>query len=300
MTPHAVIEGMVRAVHDHGGHENLAKHIDLSVWPDALRALRSAVHFELGEARPTVEHEDFAFDMFERDLLRMPFPVTFWTGRASPNTAILVHQDDPERWRPTGDHAGGARGVGLLIIGQMLDRKGSGGREWYVPLVAGRMSYTPLGADGPVRFSWRSLTDGAKSRKTGEDWHSDQFISAVDKAWRLVCGATAMLMTPDVDQRIEPAPAKLNAARAKRGKPPIGERRIITIRPHAVDALSGDGARREFAERRGVRPHMRRGHFRTIHRGEDTQRIVPVAPCVVGVTDAARAQVRAKTYVMTP
>lgn len=296
MTPHAVIEGMVRAVKDHGGHEQLAQHVDLVVWPEALQALRQAVHFDLGEARPTAEHEEFAFDMFERSLLQMPFRVTFWTGRASPKTAILVHEDDPPLWRPTGSHGGGVRGLGLLIFGQMLDRKGSGAREWYVPLVAGRMSHTPLGADGPVRFSWRSLTTGAKSRTTGEDWDAERFAGAIDKAWRLVCGSTAMLMTPDVEQRIEAAPTKLNVARAKKGRPPIGERRTIIIKPYASEALTGKAARTAFDDRRGPRPHMRRGHFRTIRRGAPEQRVVPVAPCVVGVTDEARASLAPKKY----
>lgn len=298
MTPHAVIEGMVRAVDDHGSHEELAQHVDLAAWPDTLRALQRAVHFELGEARPTEPHEEFAFDLFERELFRMPFPVTFWTGKASPGTAFLVSEEDPQSWRPTGEHAGGSRGLGLLIVGQMLDRKGSGAREWYIPLVAGRMSYTPAGIDGPVRFAWRALTTGAKSRKTGEDWDNERFMGAVDKAWRLVCGATAMLMTPDVEQRIEAAPEKLNAARAKKGRPPIGERRLIFIKPYAKEALTGQVARTEFEGRKMVSPHMRRGHFRTIFRGSEQERIIPVAPCVVGVSDEARGIVSPKQYVV--
>lgn len=295
-TPHAVIEGMLRAVDDHGGHEQLAQHVDMRVWPDVLRALGRAVHFELGEARPTEAHEEFAFDLFERDMFKLPFPITFWTGQSSPNTAFLISEDDPVSWRPSGKDAGGERGVGLILIGQMLDRKGRDGRQWYVPLVSGRVSHTPLDADGPIRFSWRSLTDGAKSRKTGEDWTEDRFAAAVDKASRLIFGSTVMLMTPDVEQRVEPAPAKLNVHREKKGKPPIGERRVIIIKPYAREALSGTDAAKAFNDRRGPRPHMRRGHFRTLMRGSEAERVIPVAPCVVGVSDEARESIKPKQY----
>lgn len=298
MTPHAVLEGMARAVRDHGGIDALRDHVDVQVWPDVVKALSQAVHFELGEARPTEPHEEFAFELFERDMFRMPFPCTFWTGRASPNTAVLVSEADPETWRPVGEHAGGVRGLGLIIIGQMLDRKGSGRREWYVPLVSGRMSHTPLAHDGGVKFGWRGLTQTAASRKSGRPWDTEDFAAAIDKCWRLACGATAMLMTPDVDQRIEPAPVKLNKARSAKGKPLIGERRVVIIKPHAIGALSGAEARAAFEGRSAPRPHMRRGHFRTIHRGAENQRVVPVAPCVVGISDDAREAVRPKQYVI--
>lgn len=296
MTPHGVLESMLDAGPAHGGLDKITDQVDLRVWPDVMRALGAAVHFELGEARPTEEHEEFAFDLFERDLFRLPFPVTFWTGRASPSTAFLFHEEDPASWRPTGEHAGGARGIGLIIIGQMLDRANN--RAWTVPLVSGRISATPLGADGNVRFSWRGLTQDAMSRKTGEKWGEDKFAAAIDKASRLVFGSTAMLMTPDIDLRIASAPDKLNAQRERKGRPPVGERRTIIIRPHARDALSGLAAQLAFDGRKAIRPHMRRGHFRTIYRGTEVERVVPVAPCVVGVTADAREQVRPKDYVL--
>lgn len=56
MTPHSVVESMVDAVKDHGGHERLRENVDLAVWPDVLRALRTAVHFEFDSSTdpPTV------------------------------------------------------------------------------------------------------------------------------------------------------------------------------------------------------------------------------------------------------
>ena len=105
-----------------------------------------------------------------------------------------------------------------------------------------------------------------------------------------------MLMTRDVEQRIEAAPAKLNAARERKGKPPIGERRIIFIKAYAREALSGVAAAQAFEGRRGPRPHMRRGHFRTITRGAEKEHVIPVAPCVVGVSDAARDAIKPKQY----
>ena len=302
MTPHGIAEGMARVVADHRGLERLMESLDATVWPDAVRALARAVQFECGEARPTAEHEEFAFGLYVRDLFRMPFPVTLWTGRAfskAGTVGLLISEDDLESWRPSGEHAIGERGIGLLMMGRMLDANGTD-RGWWAPLVAGRMTRTPLALDGNIRFSWRSLTQGAKSVRTGEPWDEERYAGAMDKAWRFVVGMTAMLMTPDVEQRIEPAPEKLNKARAAKGRPTIGERRTIIIKPYAREALSGEAARIAFDGRKAPKPHMRRGHFRTLARGTEVERVVPVAPCVVGVTPDAREHVKPKQYVVTP
>lgn len=295
MTPHAIIESMTAAVKEPGGAERLRDMVDLSVWPDVLRALSRAVHFEMGEARPTEPHEEFAFDLFERDLFQPPFPVTFWTGQVSPNAGFLLSADDPVSWRPTGDHAGGERGLGIIVFGRAMRGTEQIG---FIPMVSGRVSHTPLGADGPIRFSWRSISQGARSYKTGVEYDEDRYAGVIDKASRFMFGSTAMLMTPDIEQKIETAPRKLNAAREKKGRPPITERRVITIKAYAREALSGTAAVEAFDGRRGPRPHMRRGHFRTLARGSETERVIPVAPCVVGVSDDVRATIRPKQYVV--
>ena len=327
-SPHDLLESMQQAAKDHGGKAGLGQQVDMSVWPSAVDALRKAVHFDVGSARPTEAHEDFAYELFEHAMFRMPFPVTLWTGYQKSddqrsNAAILVSEDDPEVWRATGEHAGGTRGIGMLLFGTMFDNKS--GRSWIIPLASGRVSYTSvLAADGPVRITWRALTRDAvrggarngSSEPGVAGWKEDNFAStidkalqltfasaiekltlasAIDKAMRLTLGTTVMLMTPDVEQRVVPAPGKLNVARGKRGKPPIGERRCIVVKPHAAAALSSEASRACFDGRKSPDPHLRRGHFRTLRRGSDGQMVIPIAPCVVGVSEDARS-IMAKRY----
>ena len=107
-----------------------------------------------------------------------------------------------------------------------------------------------------------------------------------------------MLMGKEVEQRIEPPPAKLNKIRERAGKPRINERRLILVRPHARHALLG----KEEGEDTGrtMAPHFRRGHFRRLAapRKADGVEVVPVAPTLVNA-DYSNMQAP-RDYVVKP
>jgi len=96
-------------------------------------------------------------------------------------------------------------------------------------------------------------------------------------AMRLVLSGTVALQSKDTaTERIE-APTRLNGRRAKRGKPPLFEHRIVRVAPDLSDVLVSGSPR----TRRSPRLHWRRGHVRTLHSGGK----VSVSPCLVGRGD---------------
>lgn len=296
MTPHSVIESMIAAEQETGGFDVLGTAIDLSVWPDALACLDRAVHFEMGDASPSREHTDFARELFQADMFRMPFPTTFWTSNLSRKVAVLVAEWDPASWRPD-THGDQEDGIGMLVLGTMKDRRARSDRSWIVPVISIRVSHSRQRPEEPANVSWRSLSRAMTRDKDGAHLTQADMEATADRVLRLVTGGVVMMMGPDVEQRIEPAPERLNRARAKRGRPAIGERRTIIVKPHAIAALTGREAAEGF-ERRAPHPHLRRGHMRVLHRGTDAQRIVPVVPCVVGISADARATLAPKQYVV--
>lgn len=86
----------------------------------------------------------------------------------------------------------------------------------------------------------------------------------------------------------------VNARRARDGKLPIYETKVLAIDPgwlkaHRQSSSSGDIE----VSRASPRQHLRRGHIRRIHQGTERQQQVWIPPTVVG--DAARGQIN-KTY----
>jgi hypothetical protein len=99
-------------------------------------------------------------------------------------------------------------------------------------------------------------------------------------------GLTATLMSKEVERRSEPASAKLNAARRKKGKLPLLDVEIIKLAE--VNGQEGGGYRLA-GQRRSPRMHWRRGHIRRLPSGD----CIPIAPTLVGVVKGEPAS---KTY----
>ncbi|MBP7548703.1 MAG: hypothetical protein KA761_00335 [Gemmatimonadaceae bacterium] len=115
-----------------------------------------------------------------------------------------------------------------------------------------------------------------------------------DAVWDLgeeacaVAGLIEALACSNVEHRtLGPAPAKLNAKRARSGKPPIFEYRVLTI--EASSRAAGAPRAPLAGDRASPRQHLRRGHIRRLDGG----RTVFVRPAMVG--DAARGAL-AKDY----
>jgi hypothetical protein len=84
----------------------------------------------------------------------------------------------------------------------------------------------------------------------------------------------SLLAIKDVAKTEHKIPDRQKEKREKRGLPPLPEYVTLHVSRQAVE--------REAAavgiDRSSPRPHFRRGHIRTLHRGTDGQRIIPVAP----------------------
>jgi hypothetical protein len=94
---------------------------------------------------------------------------------------------------------------------------------------------------------------------------------------------------------------KLNRARAKRGKPPLRERYVVSINLAKSRLIENeDGTVEDITGhvRGSPRMHWRRGHFRTLNRGAGDERIVPIAPALVGANEHAGQIIRPKDYVV--
>lgn len=87
-----------------------------------------------------------------------------------------------------------------------------------------------------------------------------------------------VLSTKEFEVTETPAPAKLNAKRLKRGKPPLGPTHTICLKKiHREGTANGNGV----GYRKSPRLHWRRGHVRVLHRGMDSERVITVSPVLV-------------------
>jgi hypothetical protein len=115
--------------------------------------------------------------------------------------------------------------------------------------------------------------------------------------WRAM-GLVVMLMSKGVSTALVQPSGKLNRAREKRGKPLLRDRYVVTIDlARASHIENEDGSVEDISghTRGSPRMHWRRGHFRTLYRGAMNERVVPVAPALIGANENAD-QIRAKAY----
>lgn len=298
LAPHVVLDTMRKLG---------AKH-EIFRSPDALRGvialLHQAVLFDFGTIHPAAEHKAFALDLYERDLFALPYPVTAFAFEGTPHTnavhsvvgkpaggMMLLHCDAALRISAimfTESRDQDHRSLGALPIGAVmhavLGNPSSDSvdvTEETYPLLSDELMAMMYGDAGP----------------TGHDLMRQRLCSNL-----IGCmGMTVMLMSKGVETEHEPAPTRLNKARKIQGKPPIGER--YTVRISMGDTYSvatTDGEESIAGHTRGSpRLHWRRGHFRTLYRGTETERVVPVAPALIGANDRAE-DVRQKAYKVAP
>jgi hypothetical protein len=267
MTPHGILEGMASIEAIVG--DRLGEHFDEGVWKTARELLSGlAVDFDFRGATPEASHIEFAKDLIDKDLFRLPFDIVLYRAYALPQTAIVAMQ------------GGADYRLKFVTFGPVRFEHGGQG---YAPLLTLGLTNGPCAS---ARINWKSVTTvNRRSRKTGRTWEEEDYHEAGGKVLQFVLGATVLLMSKDVETVTVPAPDRLNKARSRKGRVPIRESRIIKIKTHA--RASQERAAREFSS---PRMHWRRGHFRRVR--EDL--IVPVAPTIVGARDGAIVQ--PKTY----
>lgn len=263
---------------------NLIGQAVLFTWPD-----------EPGELS---EHCAFAIDMYERGLFTLPFPVT----------ALAFERDiGPPHGKRGGMLVLAMDDNGLIntISCSELDEPRGGPKA--IPVgVAMRVK---VESDGPRRGKIHNdtvasiVTDKIAAAmfgdgEAGREKMRDRLLNNTVNAMALV----VMLMSKGVSTDYEPAPERLNKARAKRGKPPIRDRYVVRIDAGSTRTINhADGSTSDITghARGSPRMHWRRGHFRTIYRGTDAERVVPVAPALIGANETAET-VRAKSYEVRP
>lgn len=273
MRPHHILEDMddVEALLG----KSFAEKIDSDVWIVAKKQLALAVTFDFAHFAPSEEHVEFGMDLAGRGLYRPPFPVTFFNWRSNDRDQGLIVSEDAEMQ--------GTPHYSFIVIGtSKTDR--NGGEEYRVPVYMCLLNKADPWDSGAPYIQVMKGFD--MHDRDGVVLGEKNRLSTMGRAIRFVCGATSMLMSKDVSTRIDPAPTKLNSQRAEKGKPRVGEVHTIKIIASAEHTYLEAG--RSFGSHASPRLHWRRGHFRTLHRGEENQRIIPVAPSLVGANEAAK------------
>ncbi|MGD9670237.1 MAG: hypothetical protein AB7U75_14565 [Hyphomicrobiaceae bacterium] len=185
----------------------------------------------------------------------------------------------------------------------------------WVPLPSGQMCAMPIGASvnpNKIKLSATSHSIGPLGGFSGNseavmtEYGADYITTVINRTphvadegqspyFTIMSGlltltmvANMLLMSRETQVREEPAPFKLNKLRAKKGRPPIGDRYFIHI---------AQAQRRLFSDKGGGThaspiPHWRRGHLRHMANGT----IVPVVPHAVGAKGAEPSAIHKKMY----
>lgn len=273
LTPHDTIETMFRT------RKWAFWDLDDKALEGIACFLSDAALFDFGDLSPSREHKDFGFDLYERGMLRLPYPVTGFLYRTEDQKGdkhpklMVVHQLDDKKFdvamcgalsmKSADGHNLICGGIPLCMTLDFCFSKSPGGEIFS----SGIMHHT--------------IRDDINEMNFGKDWVKEQRLMMAGGMAECV-GYLAMLMSKGIETKYEPAPAKLNKARIARKKPPIKDRYVVTIN-------FGTNVRRDHEngahERASPRPHWRRGHFRTYERDGGEARTIPIPPTLVAVRD---------------
>jgi hypothetical protein len=227
-----------------------AHKFDFSSWPSRNTAL-SDVLLETGK------------DMLASRIARLPYPDVVFCRRWGDEQGVL---EEAFLIRERRDATGAVfsltaysraspSSLWLFYGFSAAYRYGQSGSEWTTDWIAEPSEAFPEFADGQCPDFDQMFTRGALSF----------FVSAL-----------AALSSKGPEIRTLPAPAKLNKQRAKKGRPPIFEYRIVEIPAWAKAKAEGLGGTHA-----SPRLHWRRGHERRL--GEDRKTFVHA--CLVGVAE---------------
>lgn len=132
---------------------------------------------------------------------------------------------------------------------------------------------------------WNDLVQG------GEEKLQRVAFDNMDRAFTWLLTALGLLSTSNgIAQSLVKAPRFTNAQRAKKGKPPIYEHKVLTV---SIGAVALPGVTRAGGQHASPRMHWRRGHIRKLGTGK----VIEVRPCIVG--DPSRGTI-SKEYAIQP
>lgn len=256
--------------------------------PGLMRLLGDAVMFDFGTTLPDKTHTDFALDLYEKGLFRLPYPVSAFSFRARPSATVYVDAKKPAGamlvlhmdsqggmscLMVTEQQEPGGKSVGAVPIGIVMKMKlkvfdpatsTATIEDETFPLLSERLMKMMYGVDG----------------KQGQAVMRERLVSNMVNAM----GFVVMLMSKGVSAQRFEAPAKLNKSRLAKGKALIGDRYVVSLDLESQYRIATEDGEEDIAghKRGSPRVHWRRGVFRVLHRDSERERIVPVAPCIVG------------------
>lgn len=179
-------------------------------------------------------------------LLPMPGPICFFTGRL-----FAITEADRRQGILAMTHGGS-----IIVVGIGCEKQDADHMAITVsPLVS--MSISDEG-----NMSW----DVRLPSKIWDDDTNGEVDEAATRIGVKFMSCIGLMSLKTAVVTTEPAPAKLNAARIKKGKPPISDVVTIRIKKQEHHAFGGTHA--------SPRPHWRRGHVRRLLEG----RVVLVSP----------------------
>lgn len=210
----------------------------------------------------------FGEDLVKRGLFRLPFDYTimeFRTGEQDHpmlDRVVFLCEQIAIPEKPSDD---GKYPPFLVTIYPLIRSKDGGwtsacddkGEPQYLTIDTGRPSETPYKQFPFYRQApWDKIGSAAQA---------------------LCPAATVMMMSRSITVTKVEIPARLAAARKRSGKPALFGFHVVKV-PTMRDRLGDD---RGMLIRKSPMLHWRRGHYRTLAH----EKIIPVAPCLVGVEE---------------
>jgi hypothetical protein len=236
-------------------HRNQAK----VTWDTIKKQLAISVPFTFVNVQAENAHLEFGGTLLEHKMLVLPFESVLISSDAFPKTALMA---------------------GIA-------------RERLVVVAFGRFGYpgAPENVTCPFCVSASDATFGVDNPLV----HVSPILAGADDnvydngmwAFQQALAFLTLLLSKEIEHRVEPAPGRLNAKRARQGRPPIPERHFVTIRKDVLRTFSGQGSHNGGSHASPIM-HWRRGHLRHLPNGS----ILKIAPTVVNAQDAVKPVIK--------
>ena len=239
-------------------------------------------------------HCEFAVDLYVRGLFRLPFPFTalaFERDLGPPHgrrggMMILGHHPTGEVMAITCSEVDDQHKVTSAVPIALMD-KATFEKDGEHGVKIWESHTVPIVSDVIVRAMYGPGEAGINRMRQRM---ANNVVNAM--------GLVVLLMSKGVSTQHVPAPERLNRAREKKGKPLHRDRYVVSIdAAHMRTIYNADGSTDDITghTRGSPRLHWRRGHYRTLNRGEDGERVIPVAPALIGANEQA-SDIKAKAY----
>lgn len=291
LTPHIIIETIMEMGPRHPTWRD----------PEALRRIvglmQQSVLFDFGMMRPAMEHKAFALDLYERGLFGLPYPVTAFAFDGRPHSN--PHIKTPNRTGALMLVTERNGKLSAVMCSERIDQDGRPMGGIPIGVIANAEFENPRDDTADVEATYPVMSDEIMAMMYGDCGPKGHALMVQRLCSNLVgcMGMTVMLMSKGVTTEHHPAPEKPNKARERKGRPQIAERYVVRIAAGDLRTITTEAGEETIAGhvRGSPRLHWRRGHFRTLNRGSGGERVIPVAPAMIGANETA-GEVRRKAY----